>query len=74
MYEIKELTIGQMLPIFDLIQSDPKKFQMEMVKQAVCKDGQPLGDAALNLPLSEYMKLAIEVMEKHNFNGEAKND
>jgi hypothetical protein len=69
-YEIKELTIGQMLPIFDLIQSDPKAFQMAMVKLAVYKDGVALGEEALNLPVSEYMKLAVEVMEKHNFSGD----
>jgi hypothetical protein len=74
MYEIRELKIGQLLPIMDLISSDPKKFQMEMVKASLYKDGVAIGEAALDLPVSEYMKLAIEVMEKHNFNGEAKND
>jgi len=71
-YKIKELTIGQMLPIMDLISTDPKKFQMEMVKLSVYKDGVALGEAALDLPVSEYMKLAVDVMEKHNFGGEEK--
>ena len=70
MYEIKELTIGQMMPIFDLIQTDPKKFQLEMVKAAAYVNGKPIGEDALNLPVSEYMKLAVQVMEKHNFGGE----
>ena len=75
MYEIKELTIGAMLPIMDLISIDPKKFQLEMVKAAVFKDGVAIGDKALELPVSEYMKLAVQVMEKHNFGGEeAKKD
>ena len=71
-YEIKELSIGQLLPIMDLIQSDPKRFQMEMVKLSVCKDGAPLGEAAMDLPVSEYLKLAADAMAAHDFSGEEK--
>jgi hypothetical protein len=71
MYEIKEATIGQLLPIFPLIETDPKSFQFELVKVCVYKDGQPIGAAAADLPVSEYMKLAIGVMEKNSFGADA---
>ena len=71
-YKIKELTIGQMLPIMDLISTDPKKFQMEMVKLSVYKDGVALGEAAMDLPVSEYLKLAADAMAAHDFSGEEK--
>ncbi len=68
-YEIKEITIGAMLPIMGLIETDSKQFQLEMVKQCVYKDGKPLGDEALNLPISEYMSLAVKVMEVNDLGG-----
>lgn len=71
-YEIKELKTGAMIEIIDLATSNPKQFQLEMVKRAVYQDGEPLGEAVLDLPFGEYMELAVQVMEKHNFGGEAK--
>ena len=70
MYEIRELKTGEMLTIIDLASTEPKKFQLEMVKRAVYHNGVALGEQALELPFGEYMKLAVEVMNKHNFGGE----
>jgi len=70
MYDIRELKTGEMLTIIDLASTEPKKFQLEMVKRAVYQDGVALGEQALELPFGEYMKLAVEVMNKHNFGGE----
>lgn len=71
-YEIKELNAGEMLEIIDLASSNPKQFQMEIVKRSVNLNGVPLGEAALKMPFSEYMTLANEVMEKHQFGGDGK--
>jgi|688.fasta_scaffold87268_6 hypothetical protein len=63
-YTIKEPTVGILFPILDLMEKDPKGFQMGLVKGSIFKaDGTPLGDGILELGLSEYMTLMQEVIE-----------
>jgi hypothetical protein len=62
-YTIRELTIGQMLPLMEKLQGeDSTKAQMEIVSLSVCVDGNPIGDEAANLGFSTYMGLSKHVM------------
>jgi hypothetical protein len=62
-YELREPTVGVLFPIMELMEKDPKAFQLGLVKGSIFKDGQPLGDEVLNLGLSDYMKLMTEVVD-----------
>jgi hypothetical protein len=62
-YTIKEPTVGVLFPIMDMMEKDPKGFQIAMVKGSVFKeDGTPLGDGLMDLGLSDYMALMTEVI------------
>ena len=69
-YTVNEPTVGDMMPIMDLIESDSRQFQLQLAMRCVTVDGKPLGDAINALPISEYMKLIAALMEL--FNGEGK--
>jgi hypothetical protein len=64
-YIIKEPTVGVLFPIMDLMEKDPKAFQMELVKGSIFKDDGVtlLGEGIMNLGLSEYMTLMQSVIE-----------
>ena len=61
-YVIKEPTVGTLFPIMDYMETDPKKFQMELAKASIELDGAPIGDRLLDLGLGEYLKLITEVI------------
>ena len=61
-YVIKEPTVGVLFPIMDYMETDPKKFQMELAKASIELDGAPIGDRLLDLGLGEYLKLITEVI------------
>ena len=69
-YVIKEPTVGVLFPILDLMEKDPKAFQMGLVKGSIfLADGATaLGDGIMNLGLSEYMTLMNEVVEVAGLN------
>lgn len=63
-FEIRELTIRQLAPIFENVDDDGKVNVdvIEIMKQAVHKDGKPMGEAVLDLPGSLNTKLLQAVM------------
>jgi len=63
-YEVREITIGQVLPILPRLE-DPEQAQdaqMDIMKMCIVQDGEAIGDAVVDLGLSSYLKLAEEVM------------
>ena len=62
-FEVRELTVGALLPIMDLMSSDPQKFQLELAKACIFKDGEKLGEKVLELGLGDYVSLMSVVME-----------
>ena len=69
-YVINEPTVGDMMPIMDLIDKDPKQFQLQLAQRFVMLDGKAIGDGINQLSISEYMKIVAALMEL--FNGEGK--
>ena len=63
-YTVKELTIGQLVPLIPrLTGDDASTAQLEMLKLAVYKDDQPLGEGVLELGVSCFATLMAKVME-----------
>jgi hypothetical protein len=57
-YTIKELSIGEYVPMFDLIGTDSRKGQLELMKKCIFLNGNAIGDklttdigASMFLPL-----------------------
>jgi hypothetical protein len=69
-YTVNEPTVGDMMPIMELLDKDPKQFQLQLAMKCVYLDGQPLGEDINELPISTYMKVVAALMEL--FNGEGK--
>jgi hypothetical protein len=66
-YEVRELTIGELFPIIDLLSTDTKAFQLELAKLSIFKDDKALGEELLKLGIRDYMQLIPAVMEVHGF-------
>ena len=49
-YEIRELTVGQLMPMLNKLAEDTSGAQYEIMKMAVWKDGKAIGDDAESLP------------------------
>jgi len=74
-YEIHEPTVGVMMPLMDMMNEEPSKFQLELAKSCIYKDGKPIGDALLEMGMADYMKLILEVMAISGMSGDdEKND
>lgn len=69
-YEIKEPTVGVLFPIMDLMEKDPKAFQIGLVKNCVNVNGAPIGEAVNALGLGTYIKLMQSVLEVSGLSGE----
>lgn len=69
-YTIKEPNVGVIFPIMDLMTSDAKKFQMELIRRCVYVNNAPLNDAVNELAISAYIKLGEAVVEIAGFAGE----
>ena len=64
-FEVREITIGQVLPILPRLQ-DPAQAQdaqMDIMMMCIHADGKPLAEEVSNLGLGTYLKLAEEVMK-----------
>ncbi len=70
-YDVREPTVGVMFPIMDLMSSDPKQFQMELIKRSVFVNGQALGEAVNDLTLGAYIKLGEAVIDIAGLAGDA---
>tara|TARA_R110000796_G_scaffold73686_1_gene165648 strand:+ start:273 stop:539 length:267 start_codon:yes stop_codon:yes gene_type:complete len=65
-FEIKELTIGQLMPIVKLMNDDAEAGQIELMAASIYMNDEPLGSEYENLPASMMMKLAPHVTEVNN--------
>ena len=72
-YEVRELTVGQMLPIMPLATDDPSKFQQEMAKLSVHLNGESIGDTLNDLPFAFFMNALLPAVIEVNAMGESKN-
>jgi hypothetical protein len=70
-YEIKEPTVGVLFPIMDLMEKDPKAFQLGLVKTCVSVNGAPIGEGINDVGLKTYIKLMQEVLEVAGLSGDA---
>lgn len=70
-YEAKEPSVGVIFPIMDLMSSDPKQFQMELIKRSVFVNGQALGEAVNDLTLGAYIKIGEAVIDIAGLAGDA---
>ena len=61
-YEVIEPTVGVMMPLMELAESDPKQMQFKLAQTCVLKDGKPIGEALNDLPMSTYLKLVTAIM------------
>jgi hypothetical protein len=73
-FVIKEPTVGVLFPIMDLMEKDPKAFQMELIKGALFQaDGvTPVGEGLMDFGLGDYMALVTEVVEVAGLAGSPK--
>lgn len=62
-FNVRALTIGEMMPLWDLLTANSQEGQIEMLKLAVHKDGLQMGDAVLNLDLPYFIPLLTAVLE-----------
>lgn len=62
-YTIKEPTVGVLFPIMDLMEENPKEFQMQLAKASISVNGAPIGDGIFDLGLGDYLKLIQAVVE-----------
>lgn len=69
-YEIKEPTVGVLFPIMDLMEKDPKAFQIGLVKSCVFVNGAPIGEGINDLGLGTYIKLMQDVLEVSGLSGD----
>lgn len=73
-YVVRELTIGQMMPLMEKLSGDESsKAQLEMVSLAVCVNGEALGDSVDALGFKAYIELSKHVMEVNGM-GDSGND
>lgn len=62
-YVVREISIGEMMPLLPRLSGDEaNEAQLDIVKKCVYVNGHPIGDAASELGLSEYLELAGTVM------------
>lgn len=63
LYTVRELTIGQMLPLMERLQGDDStKAQMDIISLSVHINGEAIGDGVSELGFSAYMELSKHVM------------
>jgi hypothetical protein len=72
-YTIKEPTVGVLFPIMDLMETNPKQFQMDLAKASIFVNGQSIGDSILELGLGDYLKLIQAVIELSGLGGNVPN-
>ena len=73
-YEVRELTIKDMMPLMSRLAEDPESGQMELVKKCVYQNDVLVGDAVENLPAGAFLKLIAAVTEVNDLGDDAGND
>ena len=65
-FEVRELSIGQLMPLIRLMNDDAEEGQMRLMAASIYVDGVALDDDFEDLPASMMMQLAPHVMEVNN--------
>ena len=65
-FEVRELSIKQLMPIIREMDTNPEEGQMQLLAASVYVDGVALGADFEDLPASLMMQLAPHVMEVNN--------
>ena len=68
-FEVRELTIKEMMPLISALQEDPEQGQIKLIEEAVTQNGLPIGDIQ-SFPAGAFMKLANAVMEVNELSDE----
>lgn len=73
-YEVREMAVGAMLPMLPRMQDSEtqQEAQLDLLKQCVYYEGQPLGDEIDCIGISTYLALAEAVMEVNGLSTEGK--
>ena len=61
-FEIRELSVGDLMPVIKVMDEDPVKGQQQLMAKAIYKDGVAIGDDYLNYPGAMMIALADAVM------------
>ena len=61
-FEVRELTIKEMMPLMTALQEDPELGQIKLIEEAVTQNGNPITNIG-NFPAGAFMQLANAVME-----------
>ena len=72
-FEVRELTIKEMMPLMNALQEDPQAGQMELMKEAITQNGMPVSGID-DFPAGVFMQLANAVMEVNELGDDAGND
>lgn len=62
-FEIRELSVGDLLPLIRKLSDDPDAAQLEIMRKSIHMNGKPLGEDFDRLPASALMKLMNPVMQ-----------
>jgi hypothetical protein len=74
-YEVKAVSVGDMLPIIGLANTDSALFQLKLVALSVTKNGVKLTEEEVRaLPFGLYMKKLMPAVIELNGLGEAGNE
>ena len=73
-YEIREITVGEMLPLISGEEVDKIAFQRGLVSSCVSVGGKQLGDDVENLGWSTYKKRSDKALEVCGFSEGLGND
>lgn len=65
-FEVRELSVGDMMPLIRKLSDDPEAAQLEIMRRSVHLNGSPMGEEFDKLPGSMLMKLMSLVMEINN--------
>ena len=68
-FEVRELTIKEMMPLISALQEDPEQGQIKLIEEAVTQNGLPIGDIQ-SFPAGAFMQLANAVMEVNELSDE----
>lgn len=64
-YVVKELTLGEFLPMMKLIGENSSEGQSELMKRSVTLNNEPLGEKLNDIGASQFMPLWKAVAEVH---------
>ena len=72
-FEVRELTIKEMMPLMSALQENQEAGQLALIQEAVTQNGIPIKDVS-GFPAGAFLKLANAVMEVNELGGDEGND